>query len=477
MIDALGLDTHPEFAPPPPSGSSPAAEAAPGLESKRVDTFLAQLHVKSEPNVHLVHVSFESGDPELAAEVSNTLARLYIDFNLEMRFAALQDALVWLHKQVDGMRQRVEVSERALQQYANDRDIYALENRLLGVMEEITQLGARLTEAKAERIELETLYKETRRAAAQGKSMEGTPAVVENRLIQSLKSVHADLLRTRTQLGQKYGEEHPRVLQVNAQSRALATEIHTEVKKVIQAVQTKYQAVKAREDVIVERLQTLQNEVKWLNTDAVQYGVLKREAESNRRLADVLLQRLKEASMSSDLTSGNNIRIIDAAEVPIRPINIRPKLTLGLGAMLGLLAGVCLASLMGYLDNTLETPEEAEEALGLPVVGMIERFPLRRHVKGTATVPLIALVSPRSAVTEAFKTLRANLLLSSTDSPRQVFLVTSPYPHEGKTTVAANLAMVMAQMERRVLLLDADLRHSSIHKAFHVHGVPVPVTC
>jgi hypothetical protein len=284
-------------------------------------------------------------------------------------------------------------------------------------------------------------------------------------LIQRLKIRYADLEYEYAELGQKYGSEHPSVVKQHARLESMQTKIGREVDHIVEASIMKYQLAKAHEQTLQDRVEALKAEVKSLNEKSVQYGLLKRDAESNRRLSDLLINRLKEASMTADLTSGNHIRVVDPAEVPTKAINIRPRLTMGLAGFMGLILGVGLVAFIGYLDNTLKTPDEAEELLGLPVVGVIETFRTRRGSRAGAA-PLIALASPYSRSTEAFKTLRANLLLSYADPPRKVYLVSSSHPGDGKTTVAANLALVMAQAERRVLLIDADLRNPSLHQVF-----------
>lgn len=502
VISSLNLKSHPEFAPktpeagvvrqtvqrwiawlrqtlsslvPPPQVSEPSPPMPPLAvsdpeETALINKFLERLQVKSDPKDHLVSVSFEAHDPNVAASATNALARLYSDFNREMRFAELQEALDWLQRQVGDMRHQVEASERTLEQYKDQHDVHLIDERLPGLIQEIAALNESLSQAKTERIELETLHKEIELASAEGKSMEWMPTVVDNQLIQNLKTRYVDIQRAFVLLSQKYGEEHPRVVQLQAQMSAVEDKINKEVDKIVQAFNTQYRVVQSRERALLDYVERLRQDVRDFNDKAVRYGILKREAESNRHLGDLLLNRLKEASMSSDLTSGTNIRIIDAAEVPTQPINVRPALTLGLAGILGLVVGVGLVAFMGYLDNTLKTPDEAEEFLGLPVLGAIERFRRRRGARRGGAEALVTTASPRSQASEAFKTLRTNLLFSYTDPPRKVYLVTSPHPGDGKTTVAANLAVVMAQMERRVLLVDADLRHPTVHLVFEIDG-------
>lgn len=315
-------------------------------------------------------------------------------------------------------------------------------------MQKISELETMLTEVKTERIELEMVYEEAQQAAARGRDVEGVAAVSENGLIQELKAVQVDLLRTYTQLRDTYNDRHPRVRRAKSQMDAVARKIAFEADQIIQGKLLQYRVVQAREAALLEQIQTVWAEVKDLNEKAVQYGVLEREAESNRRLADVLLKRLKEASasMSRDLSGGSHVQIIDRAEVPDHPININPQRAMGLGGVLGLVLGLGVVALIGYVDRTIKTPEEAEAVLGLPVVGIIQHFQLKPRSADRSGGRLITVDAAHSRAAEAFKTLRANLLMSSAEAPdpAQVFLVTSPHPQDGKTTVAANLAVAMA---------------------------------
>ena len=506
VIDAVGLRTHAEFAPQPPEESwlnglsklwgqwigqpeaavnarlhetavtkmmdAPlVADHAYDPDSAMIDEFLNRLRVNSHPKTHLVSVSFDAQDPALAAEVPNTLVQLYIDFNMETRFASLQEALDWLKQQVGDVRQDVEQSENLLQVYKDEHDAHLIDVRLPNLIQELTELGSELNKAQAERIELETLYASARRAMRQNKTAIGIQGVVDNRLIQSLKIQYANQVQKMNELELALREQHPRVLELKAQVEGLEAQIDSEVQSIVDSIRTQYVVVKAREQTLQDRVDALEGEVAKLSKTSVQYGILKREAESNQRLSDLLLNRLKEASVSSDLSGGDKIRVIDQAEVPEKSINSNPKLIIGLAGMVGLVVGVSFVAFIGFLDNSLKTPDEIEDFIGLTVMGVIERFREKQGMlRRSPTHALVTFNAPHSRAAEAFKKLRANLHFSYADPPRKVFLVTSSHPNEGKTTIAANLAVVLSQLEQRVLLIDADFRHPSMHQLFELDG-------
>ncbi len=174
---------------------------------------------------------------------------------------------------------------------------------------------------------------------------------------------------------------------------------------------------------------------------------------------------MKKTGISMELER-NNIRIIDAAEVPAYPFGVSLISKFMKASLLGLALGFGLAFLLESFDTTIKTPEEAQRLLQLPILCTVRELKTSKQKKEDRGVGLVSLQMPRSQAAEAFKTLCTNLLLGYAETPRTVFLVTSPHPHDGKTTVAANLAIGMAQIGRRVLLVDADLRYPSLHKLF-----------
>lgn len=511
VIDKLGLRTHPEFAsfyvdsvelgigsaarswmntlaqvlrdvlsltktsanqPPEtslsPSQSKPDSQAAAASDLKRntnlVDAFLDRLQISSNFDTEMIRVGFDSYDPALARDITHNLVQLYIDFNAETRFASLQDTLDWLKNQGLEMSQQVEKSEQVLQKYKDEHGVILIDERLPALMRELTALDASIAEVKAERIELGTLYQKTRDTMAKDGDMGWLPAVMENELIQNLKIQHIQAQHEYAQLQQRYGVEHPRAGQVKLQLEEIKSKVDREINQVVESIRVKYQLIQERERGLHNRVEDLKKETKILNEKAVQHNILKRDTESNHRLADVLLNRLKETSISADLASAS-IRVLDTAEVPTKPFNVRPALTLGLASVIGLVLGGGLIACLGFFDKTVRTPNEAEEFLGFPVVGTIEKFHQKSNQK-LVHPPLITIESPHSKSAAAFKAIRTNLLFGHVDPPPKVFLVTSAHPYDGKSTIAANLAVVTAEADRRVLLVDTDLRHPSAHRFF-----------
>jgi capsular exopolysaccharide synthesis family protein len=497
VIEALNLQEHPEFA---PGESVPTlwhtvmgwirarlaslldrgeehletVDTGPPLDpqSGLIDAFLRRLTVKSVRDIHIINISFLAHDPHLAATAANTLARLYVDLNLELRFASLQDGIEWLNKRVPNLRREVETGELKMEQYKKAHDVYSIDDRLPGIMQEIEQANNALLEARTERIRLETLYNTILSASRNPETQAGLLSDRSRPHIETLKASYAELQDQAVQWGTKVTERHPKLIELRAQldevKEKINWEVEKEIQQLIQAARSNVEVAKARETAQVAKISTLKGEARQINTRVIGDNQLKREAENSKRMADMLMTHLKEMNLSTEVKSGDNVRIIDPAEIPQGPINIHPLRNFLGASIVGLIIGVGLVVFRDYLDRTLKTTAEVEQCLGLPVVGAISRFRRRRTGRSDVPYTLPTIRSPRSREAEAFKMLRTHLLFRNTDPPRKVFLVTSPHPNDGKTTVAGNLAMVMGQMDRRVLLVEADLRHPSIHELFSI---------
>ncbi|MDH3599145.1 MAG: polysaccharide biosynthesis tyrosine autokinase, partial [Candidatus Tectomicrobia bacterium] len=442
-----------------------APPSTPDAPATLIDSFLARLEVKPIPDTRLVDVSFTAHDPALAAKIANALARIHIDQNLERRFAASQESVDWLNQRVQDMREKVEKAERALQRYKERHGTVSLEEHQNVVVQQLADLNSTLTNANTALIEAQTLFREMQRVSQNATAVDSIPLVANNSLIQLLKEKYATLRDQAAELEERWGPRHPAMIEIRAKMQALANELRSEMHKAVRGLATDYEVAKAQMNAIEEAFERKKKKAQQFNSIAIQYGVLKREVDTNRQLYNALLTNMKETSISSELKR-NTIRIADAAEAPRGPIQPRPMSNIIRATLIGLILGVGFALLLESLDTTIYTPEEAEQLLHLPALGVIGRFKISEPHRAGRSASLVTVKHPQSQPAEAFKTLRANLLMSDSETPCKVILVTSPLPQDGKTTVAANLAVVMAQMDRRVLLIDADLRHPTLHRVF-----------
>lgn len=480
VIRRLKLEGVEEFN---PQANSSVATSNDQVVLARFQTRLAIDPVKRS---RLVEVTFDSYNPQLAAQVVNEVAESYIQQNLENRWEATQKASEWLSQQLGGIKGKLEKSEDELQGYVRSNGLLFLESDK-GVSENIVnerlrQLQEELTKAQALRYEKESLA----RMADSGDAA-ALPGLADNKLLQDLTVRLAELERERAQLVTVFTPEYPKVRQVQSQIDEIQDILNRERRRAAQRVRNEYGAAVRRENLVRAAFEEQQRQAHDVAELSVQYTILRREVDTNRQLYDGLLQRLKEAGVSAGLKA-SNVRIVDAAEPPEKPAKPNLLLNLSLGLVLGLGFGVGAAFLMEHLDNTLKTSADVERFLQVPALALIPAatslngksrgvygLPARKqltaaHVGTNGNGPprweRIDTAGQHSTFTEAFRGLRTSVLLSTAERAPRTLLVTSARAGEGKTTVSINLAISLAQLGPRVLLVEGDLRRPSIHRAF-----------
>lgn len=435
-------------------------------ESRIIDSFLDHLSVSPIRNSRLVDVRFASTDRNLAARAANALAQAYIDQSLEFRFTASKAASDWLEEQLAEQRKKVEASELALQKYREQGDAVALEDRQNVVVQRFAELNAAQTRARTERIEKEAQYKRLLALQEDRLAIDTFPAILSNAFIQELKAELASLQRERAKLAETYGEKHSRMIELQSAIEAGEARLQGEIAKVVQAVRNEYLAAEAQERSLTDALDKQKAEVLALNRSSITYGVLRREAESNQQIYNSLMERAKESGVSSELRA-SNIHVVDAAEVPRTPARPRKAMNLFLGLFAGCVLGAGGAFILERLDSRIKSPEEIK-ALGLPFLGLI---PVVNTDDLAHRSPLLTKGVP-AGFAEALRLIRTNVLFSFPDTAVRSIVVTSAAPGEGKTQVAANLAIGLAQAGERVVLVDADMRRPRVHEVLDIDQAP-----
>ena len=419
--------------------------------------------VKPVKNSKIVDISYVSERPEIAQLIANTVAKAYIDELLELSMSSTQYTLQWMTKKAEEEREKLEKSEKTMQTYMKDKNFVAIEDKVAVVPQKISEINSQLIRAEAKRKEVETLYNRVRGISNNLGEAETIAAIASDPTVQSLRQQILKAEQQNMELSQKYGAKHPVMLRATEDLKVLKAKRDQEIRRAIEAIKNDYEMARSNEASLRRLLSETNSEALNVSDKLIEYKVLSREAETNRQLYDALVKRIKEQSITEQVRSAN-VLIVEKAEKPASPIKPRKLMNLLMGIILGLLGGVGMAFFAEYLDQTIKSPEDAEEKLGVSVLGMIPLIKTPEH-----PIEQMVLKEPISAFTENYKAVRTALLLSSADHPPKKILITSAQPEEGKTVTAINLATAIAQSDYSVLLVDADLRKPRLYKAL---GLP-----
>ncbi|HUL35294.1 MAG TPA: polysaccharide biosynthesis tyrosine autokinase [Candidatus Eisenbacteria bacterium] len=462
------------------SGGKPSEAIATGTlaNQKRppeVAAFLASLSVKRIPNAHLLEVTYESTDPQFAARILNAHLENFKQQNIQSRYEATLEATKFLTSQLNELKQTVKQSEDARINYERQNQIWSLDDKSNITTERLADLDKQLTEAQGETLKKQALYE----YAKEG-DIEAVPEIRADSLLQDLQKRRADLAVSYTEAVSQYGPNFPKVQRLQAQMKETDDQIAKESRGIVLQLESDYREAKQKEELIRQALDQQKAETNNMAEKMVQYNILKRESEADKALYEGLLTKLKEAGISEGLKS-SNIRVVDPAMIPSYPSRPAKARNIALAFLVGLVGGIGLALLREYLDNTVKTPDDIELLARLPSLAVVPTFgdgaPSKRRkglFGGFASnghekhIELVAQHLPKSQMSEAFRALRTAILLSQPEHPPQVILVTSALPREGKTTAAANLAVTLAQLGDKTVLVDADLRKPGVGRLLNL---------
>jgi len=397
---------------------------------------------------------------------------------METRQELTQTARQFLDAKNIELKRALEISEEKLNRFRQRYGVVSMEKGENIVVDRLVELNRKLTEARTQRLEAESLMKTVENRPAQYLSQVITQGMVPT-LRANLQSLEAERVR----LSSTFKPDHPRMLELSQQINETRRSLNTEIGYVVKGIAENYAAARARERTVQAEAEKQQQLALNMKEVGVEYAVLEEEVKVNRTLYQSVLNRLHATSVTNDLVI-SNMQVLQSAERPNLPSSPKTVRDLGIFAALGLFLGLGLIFILEYFDSALSTPEHVRRAVALgtfgvvpnlntlkpllhyrrPAVGRPGRFaslllPSGSDVPGELTVEH----HPLSLVTESYRTIRTALLLSQADKPPQVILLTSPSPGEGKSVTTLNLSVALAQDGYRVLLIDADLRKGRCH--------------
>ena len=433
---------------------SPAPEELRAVAEERrnrvVDLLQANLTIEGIKTSRLVRVSFDHRDREVAQRVAESFAKTFIADNLDRKYSSSNYARTFLEERLQQLKVRLEENEKELRSYAEDNQIIRLDNENSLVSSKLAAMTENLSKAQDDRLRLEGIWKEAENADGFA-----ITKVQESKTIQENRIKRDDLAAQYREKLNLFKPSFPEMVQLKARIDEFDRLIRQQIQDVKESIKRDYQSALAREDGIRGAITSLEQSLNDQRNKSIRYNILKREVDSSKTLYEGLLQRYKEIGVAGGVGT-NNISLIDDAVLPERPRTPRVALNLALGLVLGFLFGVGTAIAIDHFDNRFKVPEDVEKTLGLAVLGIIPK------VEGTGFDQ--ALNDPKSAIAEAYRSLRTSIqFATSTGTPRSVY-VTSTKPAEGKSTTAVVLAAKFTQLGLRVLLIDADMRKPSLHK-------------
>ena len=437
------------------TGTPSVRPVLPTNENQQADALLGRVQVAPVRGSRLVDLYFISAEPQFAARAVNVLAEEYVNQNLEFRLQNTDKTLQWLTEEVAKQQNVVQASERMLAEYRENQNALSLEDRQNIIVSRLNQVNDAASHARMTRIQKEALYNQVLAA----KDREGLSVIASNPFVQQLKSRIVELQRDKVRLEDRYGQKHPDVQRVNDQIADTQRQLDQEVDKSLAGIKADYQAAKDEEKQLSVDLEGQKAQATDLNRKSIDYSVLQREAESNRQVYESLLQREKELRVVSN-SRANNVRLLDRAEVPGAPFTPNTRRAWLMAVLFGLGFGIAAAFAIDYLDDTVKTPEDVTWRLHLNFLGLVPKVHGERH-------PLLSGPVPHD-FGEAFRALRTALVASSGTDATRLIAITSTQPLEGKTTTAVNIALALAIGGARVLLIDADMRRPSLHKAMRL---------
>jgi polysaccharide biosynthesis transport protein len=443
---------------------------SPARRARVVKAFSNNLKVKVTAGTRLLEVDFTNRDPKVAAAVVNHLVQALIDYTFQTKFTATNQVSQWLEGQLGDLRKQSELLQSrvvALQQGSGIFGVGGTDPQgkpviYSPILDRLQQSTAQLSQAQMNRVlkasvaevvktgnaELISQLSGTSIASGSGQGVMNSLA-----LIQNLRLQEATLQAQIDQDASQFGAAYPKLIQERASLKGVQQSLQEEIKRTAERSENDFKVASKAEQGARAAYDNDRVEAEKLNDKSIEYAILSKEADQSQELYQDLLKRLKEAGILEGLHS-SNVTVVDQASAPARPSKPQVPLYLALGAGLGIFLGCCVALLVEAVDNKIQGADEVE-ALQIPLLG------ISPQIEASKTSSHALMLDSRhadSAFGESVRRLRSGLLISRSGTPPQVLLVSSASPGEGKSTLSLSLAISLSQYEKKVLLVEADMR-------------------
>ena len=499
-IDALNLENTEDFRPhfnpfrwlssiltpdggePDPPGAT--LENSPRRRHHALDKFADRLDVKPVTGTRIIEIDYENPDPKVAAAVVNTLTKTLADYTFQTRFDATTQASAWLNDQLGDLRKQSEDLQAKVVELERESGVYSLgttdaqgkEQAYSGVLDKLQQTTAALSLAEQNRIVRGAVAKAAETGDAEmlsslaGNAMVGTSSMIGNSLslIQGLRAQEATEEAALREAQVKFGPQYPRLAEMRGNLLGIKQSIRSEVDRIKGRAESDFQIANNAEQLVKQTYEKAKKEADVVNDKAIEFVIVRQEAEDSRLLYEDLLKHLKEAGVMEGLKA-TNVTVVDPGRAPSKPKVPNIPVYMGLALVGGWVLGCGGAFLAHTLDNKIGTVTDIEDLTGQAPLGVLPAVPAAQVAQSKG---LLVLADTTSTYIEALRSIRTSLLLSQSDTPPKLILVTSSIAGEGKSLCSLNLASLFAQSGKRTLIIDTDLRRSMIGRRLELPPGP-----
>lgn len=455
-------------------------EESPARRSNVTQIFSRNLTVKPIQGTRLIEIRYLHSDPKVAAAVVNRLTQALVDYTFQTRFTATNQASEWLRGQLGDLRKRSEDLQKRVVDLQRSSGVYALGNvdasgkeiAYSAVLDSLQQKTLALNQAQRARILRGAIAQAAASGDAEllsglaGNADVGSSITNSLQLLQGLRQQAAIQEASIKELETKYGPAYPKLNEMHSNLAALESSIAEESARIKARAASDYEIAKQAEAASRQVFNMEKADADKLNDKAIEYAIVRQEADQSRQLYEGLLTKLREAGVLEGLKS-SNITIVDPGRVPWKPKKPNVPVYLAAALLGGFVLGCGAGLVADTYDNKINSIGDAEQVIGRPLFGATPDFSNSpQFVKDRSRSFIPSIDAPTSTYTEALRAVRTSLLLAGGSDRSRVILITSAIPGEGKSVLAANLAVLLAQSRRRVLLVDMDMRRGTLRQRF-----------
>ncbi|MFG1346778.1 Wzz/FepE/Etk N-terminal domain-containing protein [Xanthobacter autotrophicus DSM 431] len=443
------------------------------LERMQVADFAERLKVQRIGASYVISIAFRSADSKLSADAANQVAESYIVDQLEAKYQATRRASVWLQDRISELRDQALAADRAVQDFKGKNNIVDTSRGLVSD-QQLAELNTQLITARAAVAEAQARYERVatiiKQGGLTGSSDEAVSDVLNNEVISRLRTQYLDAVKREAEWSKRYGPDHIAVVNLGSEIKGLQRALFTELSRIAETYKSDLEISKARAASLEGSMEALVAQAKLTGQAQVELRELESTAQSYRALYDNFLQRFMQATQQQSFPI-TEARLITSASPPLKPSQPRTVLIVAGGAVLGLMFGIGMAMWRDRMDRSFRVPADVERYLGLDCLGVIPMI-------STAASPQVkdgqsgfdfssgvmrqVVADPFSRFAETIRSVKVSADVSIMDRPVKVLGVISTLPKEGKSTISANFAQLIAHSGQRCILLDCDLRNPSL---------------